>query len=405
MRSYVPIVMLFFVFNCKPKIDKIIHTAPVKKGVFHIEIVETGEIKATNAINISSPALAWRFGQMKINKIVEDGQEVSVGDTTIIFDPSEVEKARIDAEANLEIAKAELEKMKAEHDGKIHELEADLKTALIDLEISTIELEQASYEADITKREIQLNLDKSRISLDKAKDEIENQKKIHKETELQQILKINQFQAELNEAERSLQSLTVVSPASGIAILRDNWATGNKWQIGDQTWSGNPLIDLPDLREMKVTIDINEVDISKINLGQDVEIKLDAFADTTYSGEVNLIPSLAKYKRRDSKIKIFPVEILVRGSSKKLMPGITVSCKIIVDKIDDVLYIPLEAIHKKENIEFVYVKSGSTYNKVEVATGLANNDFIIIDKGLKENDLVALSDPFEGNNKTLAMKE
>jgi HlyD family secretion protein len=397
MRALI-VIFLFFGMGCKTKVDKVIHTAPVRKGGFNIEIVESGEIKATNAINISSPALAWRFGQMKINKIIEDGTEVAAGDIAIVFDPSEVEKARIDAVANLEIAKAELEKLKAEQDGKIQELEADLKMALIDFEISKIELEQASFEADITRKEIQLNLDRSGISLNKAKDEIENQKKIHKETELQQMLKIQQFQAELYEAERSLQSLTVVSPASGIAILRDNWYTGNKWQIGDQTWSGNPLIDLPDLREMKVAVEVNEVDISKIKSGQYVEIRMDAFSDSTFDGKVIFIASLAKYKKRDSKIKIFPVEILVEGSSKKLLPGITVSCKIMVDKIDNVLYIPLEALFKEDNTEFVFVKSGNTYRKKIIVTGVSNNDHVIVAEGLKENDEVALSNPFEDKN-------
>lgn len=394
MKKLIYFVVFIFLFSCKPKTDKVIQNIPVKKGIFNIEVVESGEINATNAVNISSPALSWRFGQMKITKLVEDGDEIAAGDTAIIFDPSEVEKARIDAEANLEIAKAELEKMKAEHDSKIQELEADYKIAKIDFEISEIELDQASYEADVTRKEIQLNLDQSKISFDKARDEIENQKKIHAQTQLQQLLKIKQFQAELEDAEKSLRSLTVISPASGIAILRENWFTGNKWQIGDETWSGNPLIDLPDLKELKVKVDVNEVDVSKIKIDQKAEIKLDAFSDTTFNGKVTFIASLAKFKKKESKIKIFPVEVLIFGTSKNLMPGMTVNCKIITDKIDNVLFIPLEALHKKDNTEFVYVKSGNSYKKQEVVTGLANNDFIIVEQGLKEKDEVALSDPF-----------
>ncbi|MFO7656179.1 MAG: efflux RND transporter periplasmic adaptor subunit [Bacteroidales bacterium] len=394
MNKIIYIAFIPFLIGCKQKPDRIIQNAPVKKGEFNVEIVEAGEIKATNAVNISSPALSWRFGQMKITKIIEDGEELSKGDTAIIFDPSEVEKARIDAEANLEIAKAELEKMKAEHDSKIQELESNLKITRIDYEISSILLEQATFEADVTRKEIQLNLDQSKISFDKAKDEIENQKKINREIQLQQLLKIKQYKAELEDAERSLRSLTVASPASGIAILRENWFTGSKWQVGDATWSGNPLIDLPDLRELKVVVEINEVDISKIKLDQPAEIKLDAFSDTAFSGKVTFIASLAKFKKKESKIKIFPVEILICGTSKKLMPGMTVSCKITSDKINDIIYVPLEALHKKDNTEFVYVRSGASYKTRTVVTGLANNDYVIIEKGLTEKDEVALSDPF-----------
>ncbi|NJK86349.1 MAG: hypothetical protein HC906_10655 [Bacteroidales bacterium] len=255
--------MHFFAIGCKNKIDKVIPTAKVTHGELNLEVVETGELRATNAINIFSPALSWRFGQLKITRIIEDGDEITAGDTVITFDPSEVEKARIDADANLEIARAELDKMKAEHESKIHELEANYKTAQIDFEISEIELEQSAYEADVTKKEIQLNLEKAKISFEKARSEIENQKKINKETEVQQLLKIKQYEIELKDAEETLRSLTVISPESGLAIIRENWASGNKWQSGDATWSGNPMIDLPDLSELKVYLEISELIFQK----------------------------------------------------------------------------------------------------------------------------------------------
>ena len=108
------------------------------------------------------------------------------------------------------------------------------------------------------------------------------------------------------------------------------------------------------------------------------------------------IAELAKYKdeEKKSKVKVFPVKILIDGTSKKLMPGMTVNCQIIVDRIDDVLFIPLEAIIKEENKDFIYHKSGTSYKKKEVTVGLMNNDFIIIKEGLKEGDEIALSDPF-----------
>ena len=158
-----------------------------------------------------------------------------------------------------------------------------------------------------------------------------------------------------------------------------------------------PLIDLPDLRELRAETKINEVDISKIKLDQEVDIQLDAFSDTIYTGTVVEIASLAKYKdeKKKSKVKIFPVKILINGTSKNLMPGMTVSCKIIVNKIDNVLFIPLEAIIKEENTDYVFLKSRDTFTKREVKVGLANNDYIIIEKGLIEGDQIALSDPYK----------
>ena len=71
------------------------------------------------------------------------------------------------------------------------------------------------------------------------------------------------------------------------------------------------------------------------------------------------------------------------------------SCRIIIDKIDDVLYIPLDAVNREGESTFVYKKSGGGYNKTEVETGINNTDYIVILDGLKEGDDIALINPFE----------
>jgi len=377
-----------------------VETSSVKKGLFYIDLIEEGEIQATNSINISVPAMSWQFGLFKITRIVEDGDLLEAGDTAVIFDPSEVEKAIINATAELEIAKAELEKKKAEQASKIEELKTNIEISEISHRISEINLEQATFEADITRREIKLNLEKAKIALEKAREEIENQKKIHSEEIKQSLLKISQLETNLREAEITLKNLTVISPASGIAILSKNWNTGNKWQVGDQPWSGMPLIELPDLNELKVKTEISEVDVSKIQLKQTVEIKLDAFSDTVFAGEVISIANLAQFKGGDTKIKIFPVEILIDGTSEKFLPGMTVSCRIIVDKIDSVLYIPLEALFMEGGKNYVYARSGNSYRKMEVVIGQRNNDFVIIQDGLDPDEILALSNPYPEEKRT-----
>lgn len=400
MKSVPVIILAMLLTGCHSKTATEVELCSVKEGLFYIDLTEEGEINATRAINISSPAMSWRFGMLKIIQIVEDGQEVHASDTVIVFDPSEVQKAILDAEAELEIARAELEKMKAQHSSKIDELKTNIKISEISHRISEINLEQATFEADITRKEIRLNLDKASIALDKAREEVLNQEKIHTEEIQQSMLKIKQLQANLSEAHQTLTDLTVVSPASGIAIIRKNWATGNKWQVGDQPWTGSPMIDLPDLNELKVEAEISEVDVSKVTLGQRVEIKLDAFSDTSFTGRVISIANLARFKGEDSKIKVFPVEILLEGTSEMFLPGMTVSCRIIVDQVDDVLYIPLEALFVEGRDNYVYVRSGGAYEKKKVVTGQKNNDFIVVREGIDKEDRLAMADPYTGKEES-----
>jgi RND family efflux transporter MFP subunit len=312
----------------------------------------------------------------------------------MIFDPSEIGKAIEESKNELEIAKAELEKLKAQHSSKLEELESNLKVSTLSHEISKINFELAEFEAEVTKKEIELKLEKAKISLGKANNEIENTKKMQNEELQQSLLKIEQLKTKLREGENALQSLTVISPSNGIAILTKNFRTNNKWQIGDQTWSGNPMISLPDLSEIMAKVQINEIDISKILPNQFVEIRLDAYTDTTFKAKVNKIANLAENKDNKTKIKVFPVEALIEGSSSKLLPGMTVSCNIHISKINDKILIPTDALFSKGKEQWVYLKNGSSFVRKEVELGASNNDYVIVEKGLNAKDIIALTNPF-----------
>lgn len=394
MKRLVYIIPLFLFFACNKKTESEIPVADVKKGTFYLDIHEEGEVNATNSTSISSPDISWRYGMLKITQLVDDGGEVEAGDTVVVFDPTEVKKAIVESEDNVEMRKAELEKLIAEQQSAMEELKADFEITKISQEISRIQFESSDYEADIKRKEIQLNLEKANIALERAKEQILNREKIQQEELKQKELEIDQAKSHLEDAHNTLNKLFLVTPAPGIAIINRNWSSDNKFQVGDQCWSGYPLIELPDLSELKATVQINEVDISKIVKGLRVEIKPDAFSDSIYDAEVIAVANLAVNKERNSKIKVFPVDILIKTKSKNLLPGLTVSCRIIVDEIEDVMYVPIEAVHSTSTEDFVYVKSGNGFAKKTVQLGESNTDFIIVKSGLQEKDKVALIDPF-----------
>jgi HlyD family secretion protein len=385
---------LIILASCKGKEVSDIQVTKVKRGTFMEEITDQGTVKAVNSITVSAPTISYRYGALKIAKIVEDGEEVEKGDTILIFDPSEIKRSIVQAEQQLEIARAEYEKLKSTQQSEIEDLEADLELAGISQEISKINFETSVYEPEATKKEIKLKLESATIAHNRAKEQIENKKIIHKEDLIQKLLIIKQLTSTLADANKSMNNLFVVSPAKGIIIKELNWITDQKWAVGDQPYSGSNIIELPDLSAMRAEVKINEVDISKIMPGQRVEIRPDAYSDSVYAAKVESVANLAQNKDYKSKIKIFPVQISISGQSKKLLPGLTVSCKIIVSEIAGVIYIPLESLFRDQGNEYVYLKSGSGFKRHDIKTGAINTDFAIITEGLDENDLIALSDPF-----------
>lgn len=391
------LISVFMLGSCGSRDAQEVPVGKVQRGTFYIDIYEEGEIEAVNSTHIVAPLIPWRYASnLKINQIVKDGAEVNAGDTVAVFDQAEVLKSIVDAESRLEINLAELEKLNAQHQSELEELNADYKVTEISLEISEIKFEQASYDSEMAKREIKLNLEKAGISLERAKEQIENRKKIQQEEIKQKNLAIEQARTSLREANESLARLFLISPSPGIAIIAHNWSTNNKFQVGDQCWVGQALIQLPDLNKLKAKININEVDIAKIEKGQEVEIKPDAFSESVFSGTVHSVANLAVNKEGSNKIKVFPVEIYLNETHENLLPGLTVSCRVIIDKIDDVLYVPLDALRVDEDgeTEFVYRKTAGGYDRTEVETGARNSDYVVILKGIGEGDNIALADPF-----------
>lgn len=394
MNKKVILLVCLGLAACKGKVVQEVQTTFVKRGTFTEELTEEGTVRAVNSRSINAPNISYRYGNLKIISMVSDGKEVNKGDTVITFDASELKKSIITSQQQLEISNAEFEKLKATQQSEIEDLESDLEITLISQKISKINFEQATFESEVTRKEINLKLETANIALARAKEQIENRKKIQKEDIFQRTLSMKQLKATLNDANSYVNDLFVISPGSGIAILKDNWMTNQKWQAGDQPYSGTTLIELPDLKEMMAEVKINEVDITKIKPDLKVEIKPDAYSDTIFSGKVIAIANLAQNKDSKSKIKIFPVKILIDNKTISLLPGLTVSCKIKINELKGVLYVPIEAIFKDQGNEFVYIKSTSGFKRKDIKIGSVNTDFVVVKDGLDENEELALTDPY-----------
>ncbi len=126
--NYFLLILIVIGLNCgcKKQRREEVPVTKVVKGDFYIELYEEGELEAINSINIVSPNISWRYGDLKITQIVKDGTEVRAGDTLVVFDPTEVRKSIVDAEARLEMSIAELERLEVQHKSDMEELRADM---------------------------------------------------------------------------------------------------------------------------------------------------------------------------------------------------------------------------------------------------------------------------------------
>jgi hypothetical protein len=161
-------------------------------------------------------------------------------------------------------------------------------------------------------------------------------------------------------------------------------ATMNAWE--------NIVAELPDLTEMISKTYINEIDISKVKVGQKVQLGVDAFPEKKFTGKVIEVANIGE-QLQSSNAKVYEVRIVVNEFDSILRPAMTTKNKILTSIIDSVLFIPIEAIFNNDSVTFVYAKDGGSIKRQQVIVGQSNENEIIIKAGLQAEDEVLLVPP------------
>jgi multidrug efflux pump subunit AcrA (membrane-fusion protein) len=150
------------------------------------------------------------------------------------------------------------------------------------------------------------------------------------------------------------------------------------------------IATLPDLSSMISKTYISEIDFSKIDTGQLVNIRVDAFADKSFTGKVISIAQIGE-RLTNSDTKVFEVMCRVDTYDPVLRPSMTTNNKIIIKSFDNVIYVPLESVQTDaEGFSYVITRSKT---KQVVMLGESNDKFIIIDKGLEPGTEIYISPP------------
>jgi HlyD family secretion protein len=352
-----------------------IPTAKVAQGGFLVSLSENGKLAAKQSVTISAPRIR---GGLQIVKLAKEGTMVNKGDFLVQFDPTEQETKLRDAEAALKIAKADLEKSEAQYKMDVKQLELDLKKA-------ERNYSENLSEAPIIRKEAELGLDIARLNFENRK------KSLEADIEKMRV-QVDKAQDTKEQAERDLGKMTITAPIPGLVVYLEIWkgSTMSKIQEGDSPWSGMGLIELPDLSSMVVETSVSEVDVSKIKEGQKAHIRLDAIPGPMFTGTITDISTLAHSKVRGSSINVFDVKVLIDSTDDRLKPGMSAKVDLIIDKYDDVLSVPLEAVFERDDTTVVYTPGGK---KIPVALGTRNDEAVIVTSGVKAGDEVALVDP------------
>ena len=430
LRAKVFLVILVFVvittsilFLSKDRETDEVRTTIVEKGDLTVSIKENGVLKAKNSRTVTAPrGRGWWHG-IKITKLAPEGSSVKKGDPVVWFDTTQIEKELKDMGFRMKTSRTNVEKsieaLKLRR--KSHTL--SLKKAKADFNLANLELQRAESNLRRAERLVKAELipskglEDARNKYFRAKLKLEGKDATYRKVEEEETSaeKLEEIDIELTrkryarqekrheELKESMKKSIGYAPTDGIVIHQRKWSGGTAPKIkeGDRVWSGHSIVSIPDLREMLVISQVDETEISRVKLGQNARIKMDAFPDLEVNGRVSFISALAidrtqaegsgsVSEEESSGFKVFEISIQVENPNPCLRPGMTCGVDIIIEELRDVLYVPIDAVLVKGSKKLVTVLKDSREEERELLLGARSEENVVVLEGLNVGEVVKL---------------
>ncbi|HEV8267528.1 MAG TPA: efflux RND transporter periplasmic adaptor subunit, partial [Thermoanaerobaculia bacterium] len=193
----------------------------------------------------------------------------------------------------------------------------------------------------------------------------------------------------VDESRAKLAKCVVTAKSSGLVVYREIFEKGGerrKVRLGDSVFAGQPVLDLPDLSEMRLAGRVRESDIHRVEPGQKAEIRLDAFPDRSFTGRVLLLGALSAGESGDART--FPLVLALDATEPRFRPGMSGRALVAAGEVANVVQVPIDAVRYEGREAYCLVKGISGTKRRSVVTGKSNAFFVEIKEGLAEGDVV-----------------
>lgn len=217
---------------------------------------------------------------------------------------------------------------------------------------------------------------------------------------------LNRQKGRLAKIEDQLSKTKLYAPAKGMVV----YATSSEFSWrgdtqpldeGQEVRERQELIHLPTADSMMVVIRVHESALGKVQVGQPVQIKIDAMPESSFTGRVTKIAPLpdAQSVFMNPDLKVYDTQIMIDGVHPQLRTGMSCKATILIEQYLDALAVPLQAVVGRGDESVVYVSKNGAVEPRPVITGLDNNALVHIISGVQAGEQVLLTPPL-GNDQS-----
>ena len=316
-------------------------TTRVKQGRVTLTVNARGELQGGNSELLTAPMIGG--GDMAITFLREPGELVSPGDIVAQLETTEQNFKLQEAEADLAEAQQQVLKAEADSLATAEESQYAVLSAESEVKLAELELRRNPTLAAITARQNEILAEAARNRLRQARQDLANKK-----TTASSGIAIQKAQEKaktggyVNIQQNTNQNMLYW----GMIVL--------PYQIGDTTSGGMAVAQIPDLNSWEAGASIGELDRGHLEVGQQVALKVVALAGETFTGKVNLV--------------------------------------ITVATLDNVLWVPSQALFESDGRTFVYARGPSGFVPHDV-TLVRRSESQAVVTGIRAGELVAMSNP------------
>ncbi len=374
-------------------------TTRVKRGPVAITVTARGELQGGKPEMLVAPMVG--SDSLTVTFLREAGEVVKEGDTVVQFDTTQQEYNLKEAEADLAEAQQRVIQTQAENQAADEEAHAAVEAAKTQVKVAELELRRNKFLAALKARDNEIALEASRNRLKQAEEDLANRGTTAAAALAIQRAGENRARTMAAMAQKNIESMTMKAKTSGYVNLQPN--TSGMFmltmgmvlplvQLGDTVRPGMAVAQIPDMENWEVSAKIAEVDRGHLEVGQAVTVSVVALAGKSFPAHVTSLGNSTgqPWDRR------FDCRMSLDSAGPELRPGMSSNLVITAEKLNDVLWVPSQALFERDGRSFVYLKTASGFSPRDVTLAKRSESQVVL-TGLNEGDTVALSNPSEQN--------
>lgn len=359
---------------------------------FESIIVAKGQMKSQSYVKINLPEVMMdrelSLHQLVINDLVAEGTKVQKGDYVALLDQERIKGELNNVQDRLLNYENQLNLAVIDSVSDLTSRRNAIKEMEYDLEYKNLEIKQSIYESQSYQDKTKRQYGQASRQRDIAQRDYQRAILNHKRKCSKYELKVDEYSKRLEKLYQAIEAATITAPQDGMIIYAESW--GGKRKQGDQVSMWSPEIAvLPDLNKLVSDTYIEEVDMSKVNIGCPVRVKVDALPDNVFMGNVIKMANIGKsISGEDSKV--FDISIKIEGNDPKVAHGMNTTNEIIIKAEQSALTVPLNFIYSEKEGTVVYMKEDKQLVPHRITYKYSNTEVALIQSGVKEGDQLYL---------------